>query len=65
MSQAQKADVSPATWPGGIAAITLFVEDLAEAKRFYADVFGLPVAFEDELGRLQVRRDARQPARGA
>src|SRR4029079_793410 len=48
MSQAQKADVSPATWPGGIAAITLFVEDLAEAKRFYADVFGLPVAFEDD-----------------
>ena len=35
------------TWPGGIAAITLFVEDLAEAKRFYGEVFGLPVAFED------------------
>ena len=48
MSQAQKADVSPATWPGGIAAITLFVEDLAEAKRFYEDVFGLPVFFEDD-----------------
>ena len=36
------------SWPGGIAAITLFVEDLAEAKRFYAAVFGLPVVFEDE-----------------
>ena len=35
-------------WPGGIAAITLFVEDLAEAKQFYGDVFGLPVVFEDE-----------------
>ena len=35
-------------WPGGIAAITLFVEDLEEAKRFYGDVFGLPVTFEDE-----------------
>jgi catechol 2,3-dioxygenase-like lactoylglutathione lyase family enzyme len=35
-------------WPGGIAAITLFVEDLAEAKRFYGEVFGLPVVFEDE-----------------
>jgi len=35
-------------WPGAIAAITLFVEDLAEAKRFYLEVFGLPVVFEDE-----------------
>ena len=35
-------------WPRGIAAITLFVEDLAAAKRFYQDVFGLPVAFEDD-----------------
>jgi len=36
-----------ATWPGGIAAITLFAEDLAETKRFYQEVFGLPVIFED------------------
>ena len=35
-------------WPGGIAAITLFVEDLEAAKRFYLEVFGLPVVFEDE-----------------
>ncbi len=35
-------------WPGGIAAITLFVEDLEEARRFYGDVFGLAVVFEDE-----------------
>lgn len=35
-------------WPTGIAAITLFVEDLPEAKRFYAEVFGVPLAFEDE-----------------
>lgn len=35
-------------WPTGIAAITLFVEDVAEAKRFYAEVFGVPLAFEDE-----------------
>lgn len=34
-------------WTGGIAAITLFVEDLAETKRFYAEVFELPVYFED------------------
>jgi catechol 2,3-dioxygenase-like lactoylglutathione lyase family enzyme len=37
-----------AAWPGGIAAITLFVEDLAAAKRFYRDVFQLPVFFEDD-----------------
>lgn len=36
------------SWPRGIAAITLFVEDLATAKRFYQEVFGLPVAFEDD-----------------
>ena len=34
-------------WPGGITAITLFVEDLAEAKRFYQTVFDLPTQFED------------------
>jgi catechol 2,3-dioxygenase-like lactoylglutathione lyase family enzyme len=36
-------------WPGGIAAITLFVEDLATTRRFYEEVFGLPVVFEDEV----------------
>jgi catechol 2,3-dioxygenase-like lactoylglutathione lyase family enzyme len=35
-------------WPTGIAAITLFVEDLGEAKQFYGEVFGLPVFFEDD-----------------
>jgi len=35
-------------WPGAIAAITLFVEDLEEAKRFYGGVFRLPIAFEDD-----------------
>lgn len=35
-------------WPGQIAAITLFFEDLEAARAFYADVFGLPVVFEDE-----------------
>jgi catechol 2,3-dioxygenase-like lactoylglutathione lyase family enzyme len=34
-------------WPGGIAAITLFVEDLEASKRFYQRAFGLPVVFED------------------
>ena len=36
------------SWPSRIRAITLFVEDLAAAKRFYVDVFGLPVMFEDD-----------------
>ena len=35
-------------WPGKIAAITLFVEDLDETKRFYRTVFGLSVEFEDD-----------------
>jgi extradiol dioxygenase family protein len=35
-------------WPGGIAAITLFVEDLRAARRFYGDVLRLPVHYEDE-----------------
>jgi catechol 2,3-dioxygenase-like lactoylglutathione lyase family enzyme len=34
-------------WPKGIAAITLFVEDLEAAKAFYGRAFGLPVFFED------------------
>jgi len=34
-------------WPKGIAAITLFVEDLEAAKQFYSAAFGLPLIFED------------------
>jgi catechol 2,3-dioxygenase-like lactoylglutathione lyase family enzyme len=44
----QSNEDTQAAWPGGIAAITLFVEDLAAAKRFYGDVFQLPVFFEDD-----------------
>jgi catechol 2,3-dioxygenase-like lactoylglutathione lyase family enzyme len=44
----QRDENTQAAWPGGIAAITLFVEDLATAKRFYGDVFQLPVFFEDD-----------------
>ncbi|MHB8459165.1 MAG: VOC family protein [Candidatus Limnocylindrales bacterium] len=36
------------SWARGIDAITLFVEDLDATKRFYREVFGLPVAFEDD-----------------
>ena len=38
---------SGVAWPKGIGAITLFVEDLAAARQFYQEVFGLPVTFED------------------
>jgi lactoylglutathione lyase len=31
-----------------IGAITLFTEDLARAKTFYRETFGLPVVYEDE-----------------
>ena len=44
MSETSGTDV----WPGGIAAITLFVEDLEAAKGFYQEVFRLPVFYEDE-----------------
>jgi catechol 2,3-dioxygenase-like lactoylglutathione lyase family enzyme len=36
------------SWPSGIRAITLFVEDLEATKQFYAEVFGLPVMYEDD-----------------
>jgi catechol 2,3-dioxygenase-like lactoylglutathione lyase family enzyme len=40
--------MSESAWPGRIEAITVFVEDLPAAKRFYSDVFQLPVFFEDD-----------------
>ena len=42
------AATNVAAWPKAISAITLFVEDLAATKAFYREVFGLPVAFEDD-----------------
>lgn len=35
-------------WPRGIQTVTLFVEDLEAARRFYQEVFGLPVTFATE-----------------
>lgn len=35
-------------WPKGIGAITLFAADLPATKRFYQEVFGLPLVFEDD-----------------
>jgi catechol 2,3-dioxygenase-like lactoylglutathione lyase family enzyme len=43
-----RGDTGVGPWPRGIHAITLFVEDLAAAKEFYREVFGLPVHFEDD-----------------
>ena len=40
-------DEKMSSWPKGIFAITLFVEDLQAARQFYQEVFGLPVVFED------------------
>src|SRR6266487_5641986 len=36
-----------ASFPAGIAAVTLFVEDLEAAKTFYQKAFDLPIHFED------------------
>jgi catechol 2,3-dioxygenase-like lactoylglutathione lyase family enzyme len=36
------------SWPKGISAVTLFVDDLAATKQFYQEVFGLPVHYEDD-----------------
>ncbi len=34
-------------WPRGIFEITLFTENLEQAKEFYQNVFGLPIDYED------------------
>ena len=47
MDQVTGTDAEGRSWPKGIGAITLFVEDLEAAKQFYQNVFGLPVIFED------------------
>ncbi len=44
----QRESTEQGAWPEAIAAITLFVEDLEAAKRFYQEVFELPVVFEDD-----------------
>jgi predicted enzyme related to lactoylglutathione lyase len=51
-------DVTMASWPSGISAITLFVEDLPAAKRFYGLAFGLPIMFEDDASAVFHFRNA-------
>ena len=46
--QSHEQGSTAGAWPGGISAITLFVEDIDAAKRFYQEVFGLPVHYEDD-----------------
>jgi lactoylglutathione lyase len=41
-------DPPPNDWAKRVFAITLFQDDLAEARRFYADVFGMPILDEGE-----------------
>jgi catechol 2,3-dioxygenase-like lactoylglutathione lyase family enzyme len=36
------------SWVKGIFATTLFVEDLEATKKFYQEVFDLPIDFQDE-----------------
>jgi catechol 2,3-dioxygenase-like lactoylglutathione lyase family enzyme len=48
MGQITGKGAEASAWPTGIYAITLFVEDLAAAKKFYQKAFGLPVVFEDD-----------------
>lgn len=47
MSEAGQAGDRHGAWPQGIAAITLFAEDLEATRAFYVRVFGLPVFYED------------------
>ena len=47
MSDPAQESTKANAWPQGIFAITLFTENLAEAKEFYQKVFGLPIDYED------------------
>jgi catechol 2,3-dioxygenase-like lactoylglutathione lyase family enzyme len=47
--EAQDTGKAVGPWPRRIGAITLFVEDLAITKSFYAEVFKLPLVFEDDV----------------
>ncbi len=48
MAETQDRGAEVGSWPSGAGAITLFVEDLEAATQFDREVFGLPVAFEDD-----------------
>jgi len=48
MTETKRGNEEVSSWPKGIGAITLFVEELDAAKQFYRQVFGLPVVFEND-----------------
>jgi catechol-2,3-dioxygenase len=48
VSDTQLETAAVRSWPRSIDAITLFVEDLDGARRFYREVFELPVIFEGD-----------------
>jgi predicted enzyme related to lactoylglutathione lyase len=47
MSDIAEESAKANAWPRGIFAITLFTENLEQAKEFYQNVFGLPIDYED------------------
>ena len=47
MSDSAEASAKMNAWPQEIFAITLFTEELEQAKAFYQKVFGLPIDYED------------------
>ncbi len=47
MSDVAEESAKPNAWPKGIFAITLFTENLEQAKEFYQNAFGLPIDYED------------------
>ena len=47
MSDSADTFAGQSAWPSRIFAITLFTEDLEQAKEFYQNVFGLPIDYED------------------
>src|SRR5689334_6831976 len=47
MSDVAEESASRKAWPKGIFAITLFTENLEQAKEFYQNAFGLPIDYED------------------
>jgi len=47
MSDVAEGSARTNAWPKGIFAITLFTENLEQAKEFYQNAFGLPIDYED------------------
>ena len=47
MSDVVEKPAKTNAWPKGIFAITLFTENLEQAKEFYQNVFGLRIDYED------------------